>query len=37
VDKSNSENVEMFLNDNIPKNKRKCITTDHNPAYNLPL
>jgi hypothetical protein len=27
----------MFLNDNIPKNKRKCITTDHHPAYGVPI
>ncbi|MDR3062534.1 MAG: hypothetical protein LBU40_00155, partial [Methanobrevibacter sp.] len=36
-DKTNSKNVKKFLQKNIPENKRKCITTDHHPAYTAPI
>lgn len=36
-DSLNSENVEIFLRDNIPENKRFGITTDHETNYDKPI
>ncbi|WP_157078624.1 hypothetical protein [Methanobrevibacter filiformis] len=37
MDKVTSKEVEKFINDNIPENKRKCLITDHDHAYMGPV
>ena len=35
LDKVTSKNVENFIKDHIPKDKRICLVSDHDNAYNL--